>query len=153
MFKFRHIVFYQVFLLFIFDLDSKLRPRPLKVFERTVKKTNKSRALVRSKTISKPKACESVINHEVVLVKIKGFCEWPAIVTGIENKLISIKFFGDQTTRKISLKNVFKFEDSHETILNNLRMKKTPLYAKSVQEAEKMLGVPPEKPILNQCSQ
>lgn len=107
-------------------------------------------ALVKSRSSKPAKPCDGVEEGKIVLCKIRGYCHWPAVVTGIENNLISIEFFGDKTTQKTSLTNLYSFEDSHDIILNNLRTKKTLLYSKAVCEAECVSRVPPEKSLLNQ---
>lgn len=73
---------------------------------------------------------------------MRGFCEWPGIVTEIENGLITVNFFGDCTFHKATICNFYKFEESSDIILANLRKRKTPLYMKSVREAEAVLGIP-----------
>lgn len=93
---------------------------------------------------NKPKAtpAKSVQLGEVVLCKMRGFCEWPARVTGFENGLILVEFFGDHTTHKAAIHNFYKFEDSSDAIRDNLRGRKNPLYSKSIREAECVLGIP-----------
>lgn len=62
-----------------------------------------------SKTIAtfrqalKPTPCDHVERGQVVLCKMRGFCEWPAIVTGFEKNLITVEFFGDHTTQKTAI--------------------------------------------------
>lgn len=87
---------------------------------------------------------------QVVLCKMRGYAEWPAMVVGIEENLIHVEFFGDHTRYKCAVRNFFRFEDCHDVILANLRTKKTALYARSVKEAEAVLGVPPELSIFQQ---
>lgn len=132
---------------FIENIGPKLRSRCLPIDDlrgKQPKIKEKSTAVVKYRPISKPKPCDSVQMGEVVLCKMRGFAEWPAVVTGIENNLIHIEFFGDHTKHKATIKSFFKFRDSHDLILANLKSKKTPLYAKSIKEAEMVLGVPPE---------
>lgn len=83
---------------------------------------------------------------------MRGYVAWPALVNGIENKLISIEFFGDKTTHKATIGNFFKFEASQAYIIGNLKRKKNFLYSKAVKEAEIMLGVPSKNSILNQIA-
>lgn len=109
----------------------------------------KTKALVKPRSIFKPKPCERLEMGQIVLCKMRGFCEWPGIVTGFQKNLVTIEFFGDHTSHKAAMNNFFNFEDSYDVILNNLRTKKTPSYAKSIQEAEYALGIPMEKSILN----
>lgn len=80
---------------------------------------------------------------------MKGYCEWPANVTSIENNRIGVTFFGDQTMFKTSLINLYKFEESADVILANLRGRKTPLYGKAVMEAEAVLEIPLELSLMN----
>lgn len=116
------------------------------------KKNKKNNALVKPRSIIKPKPCERVEIGQIVLCKMRGFAEWPALVIDIHNNLITIQFFGDNTTHKAALNNFFKFEDCHDIILNHIRTKKTPLYTKSVLEAERVLGIPTEKSLINQIN-
>lgn len=118
-----------------------LRPRTAKKIHQEAKQ-KKSTAIVSLRSIPKPKPLDVVEIGEVVLCKIRGYCEWPAMVTGYEKQLIVIKFFGDHTTYKTAIHNFFSFKDSHETIAHNLRSRKTPLFAKSIREAEIFLGIP-----------
>lgn len=117
------------------------------------KKSKKIGAIVKRQPIPKPTPCDHIDIGQVVLCKMRGFVEWPALVTGFNNNLIAIEFFGDKTTHKAAIKNFFIFEKSHDTIVNNIRSKKgysRELYCKSVREAEDLLGVPREISILNQ---
>lgn len=100
----------------------------------------------------KPVPCELVEIGQVLLCKMRGYVAWPALVNGIENKLISIEFFGDKTTHKATIGNFFKFEASQAYIIGNLKRKKNFLYSKAVKEAEIMLGVPSKNSILNQIA-
>lgn len=56
---------------------------------------------------SKLKPCENVKIDEVLLCKMKGYCEWPCLVTRFEKNLIKIEFFGDHTTHKAAISNFF----------------------------------------------
>lgn len=94
--------------------------------------------------------CDRVDIGQIVLCKMRGFCEWPAIVTGFQKNLIVIKFFGDGTSHKAALRNFYKFEESHEAIIANLKAKKTPLYKKAILEAEYVLGIPEANSIITQ---
>lgn len=84
-----------------------------------------------------------------MLCKIKGFCEWPALITGLEGSRINVQFFGDGTTYKSTIKNIYKFSESAYLIQTNLRGRKNPLFHKSVLEAERALGIPFELSITN----
>lgn len=83
---------------------------------------------------------------------MRGFCEWPARVTGFENALILVEFFGDYTTHKAGINNFYKFEESSDVILANLRGRKNPLYSKSIREAEAVLGVPMRDSVTNRVT-
>lgn len=109
----------------------------------------KPKTVATFRQVLKPTPCDDVKEGQIVLCKMKGYCEWPAKVTGFEKNLIKVEFFGDHTTQKTAIKNIFCFEDSCDLILSNLRMKKTPLYSKSVREAECVLGITKEKSIFN----
>lgn len=103
-------------------------------------------AVIHHKPIATP--CDRVMLGQVVLCKMKGHPLWPAKVIGFENNLISIKFYGDHTTYKAALRNFFKFEESTEVMIANLKSKKRPLYKKAVHEAEVELKIPAEISIL-----
>lgn len=117
-----------------------------------VKKTLKTRTEVASvrRRPKKPIPCKRVDINDVVLFKMRGFCEWPARVIAIEKNIVEVKFFGDYTTQKSVLgENIFKFEDSMEIILFNLKNRQTAAYGKAIREAEILLGVPEQHSILN----
>lgn len=128
---------------------SRLRPRKAKVAKVVERSTKLTKTIATLRQAAKPKPCDHVEKGQIVLCKMKGFCEWPAIVTGFENNLIKIEFFGDHTTHKAAVHNFYRFEESYDLIACNLRSKKTPLYSKSIREAEKVLGIPNEKSIFN----
>lgn len=112
-------------------------------------KKKKKRVLVVAHRMPIATPCDQVVIGQVILCKMRGYCEWPAKVTGFDSTLICIEFYGDHTTHKSTLCNCFKFEQSHEIIIANLKSKKTPLYKKSVLEAERELNIPPELSIIN----
>lgn len=123
------------------DPTSRLRPRSVKIpKEPSIRK--KSTAVAPYKSIPKPVPLKNVKINEIVLCKMKGFCEWPGLVTGFDKKLVVVTFFGDKTTHKAAVHNFFSFKDSYELIAHNLRTRKTPLFAKSIKEAEIYLGIP-----------
>lgn len=124
--------------------ESKASSKPKASFK--PKASSKSTALVRRPT---PKSCDTVDLGEVVLVKIRGWCDWPAVVDAINGKSIGVTFFGDNTTYKTNIRNVFKFHASFETIKSNLERLKNPLFKKAISEAEIVLGVPSASSILN----
>lgn len=70
------------------------------------------------------------------------------IITG-KQKLIEIRFFGDNTIHKAAISNFFEFEESAEIIIANLKKNKTPLYRRSIVEAESLLGIPREMSLTN----
>lgn len=98
---------------------------------------------------SKLKPCENVKIGEVLLCKMRGYCEWPCLVTGFEKNPIEIEFFGDHTSHKAAISNFFSFVNNSDNIISNLKPKKNTLYRKSVIEAEMLMGVPSEESILN----
>lgn len=116
---------------------GKFLPKPIKIG----KSDQKKRALVRA---IKPKLVpiEQVEIGDIVLCRLRGFCAWPSTVVAIEKTVIDVEFFGDQSTPKTSIKNIFKFSESAEVILDNLKGRKNPLLSKAVREAEIMLGIP-----------
>lgn len=93
---------------------------------------------------------KSVQLGEVVLCKMRGFCEWPCIVKGFEKGMVSVEFFGDYSVHKAALSNFYNFSESCDVILANLRGRKTPLYMKSIKEAEAVLGIPLSNSITNE---
>lgn len=135
----------------IFLLASRLRVKrvaesvPSKPKGRVEKKAKK---LVSARPKNKIKPCESVSDGQIVLCKMRGYSEWPAIVTGISGNVIAVEFFGDHTIQNTTIKNIFPIENAAELMLSHLKTHKTPLYSKSVQEAEKALGIPQELSIL-----
>lgn len=116
------------------------------------KNKNKNKAIVKPRSILKPKPLERVEMGQVLLCKMRGYCMWPGFVTGFDKNLVIIEFFGDNTTYRAAINNFFSFEDSHDIIINNLRTKKTQIYAKAITEAEYVLGIPAEKSIFNQIN-
>lgn len=100
--------------------------------------------MVSARPKNKIKPCESVFDGQIVLCKMRGYSEWPAIVTRISGNVIAVEFFGDHTIQNTTIKNIFPIENAAELMLSYLKTHKTPLYSKSVQEAEKALGIPQE---------
>lgn len=92
---------------------------------------------------------QSTVVGEVVLCKLRGFCEWPATVTAINHGRISVEFFGDRTTHSTTIKNIFSFSANIPLIISNLTGRKNPLFRKSVKEAEAVLGVPEDQRLSN----
>lgn len=104
--------------------------------------------IVRSK-IEAVEPLNEVELGEIILVKMRGFPEWPARIIEINENLIRVQFFGDQTTWTTTLKNTYSFQKSANIIINNLRGRKNMLYSKAVKESEVALGIPDQKSILN----
>lgn len=107
--------------------------------ERT--KNKKTKAIVPINTLL-PNPCTEVYEGEVLLCKMRGFPAWPARVTSIDKNMIGVTFFGDRTTWRGSIVHLYPFELSHCEIISNIKKRKDPLYAKSVQEAEHALKIP-----------
>lgn len=124
------------------QMDEK--PKPKKE-----EKSNKTKTIAVRRPKLMPTRCETVEIGQVILFKLTGFCEWPGYITNIDQNIAHIQFFGDQTVQKSKITNFYKFEDSSEIILFNLRKRKTPLYRKAVIEAEMALGIPETNSILN----
>lgn len=101
----------------------------------------KKRALVKA---IQPKyvLAEQVEIGDIVLCKMRGFCPWPSRVIEKKNTMINVEFFGDHTTQKTSIKNIFKFGESAEALLANLKGRKDPSLAKAIREAEIVHGLP-----------
>lgn len=132
---------------------AKLRERKRDDRKENVKRTNLKKrknngALV--PVAKKPKHCECVQMGEVILCKIRGYSEWPCVVTGFENALIDVRFFGDDTTFRTTKECCYEFKDCHDLILSNLKKLKKPTYKKAIEEAELVMGIPREHSILNQ---
>lgn len=134
---------------------SKLRlPRHAKTNSEQILRQDvikRSKAVIRSHSgaIPKPKPCSRVEKGQIVLLKMRGYTEWPAIVTGFEKNLIVAKFFGNDewNEHKAAIKIFYDFGQSADFILRNLQIKKAPLFTKAVKEAEYALGIPDEKSI------
>lgn len=128
-----------------YDLRPQLKPADP---QKKIKKATTKKQLVIYKG---PKAmpCKSVKIGDVVLCKMRGFCRWPAHVTDMVGNSIFVEFFGDKTTQKSKLENLFSFNDSSEDILENLKCKKDPLFSKAVKEAEGTLKIPKTHSIFN----
>lgn len=133
------------FLIFAEFRKSREKPSPKK------RATKKGRAIVKSSKL-KPKPIEDVQLGEIVLCKMKGFCEWPARVIAFENGQIVVEFFGDHTTHRTAIKNIFKFEDCSDIIISNLHGRKKPMYSKSIQEAELLMGISLTNSITNRIA-
>lgn len=103
--------------------------------KKQTKSGKKSQALIKSNSI-KPKPLDCIQIGQVVLCKLRGYCEWPALVNSITGDSINVTFFGDNTTARTTIKNCYSFADSAEFIMNLIKKKKNPLFAKSVREAE-----------------
>lgn len=95
---------------------------------------------------------KEVVNGQIVLCKLRGYCEWPARILNIDGKKINVQFFGDNTTANTNINNIYDFRTSFEVILNNLRNFKRDLYAYSVMEAEKAVGISKSMSILNRIN-
>lgn len=128
----------------------KLRPR-VGVEKEPNHIKNKKTAFVVRKPPMKRVIPQNVNVNDIVLFKMRGFFAWPALVIGINNKVVEVEFFGDHTTQKSSKKeNILSFKDSLDLILFNLRQRKCQLYRKAIREAEVLLDVPEMSSILNQ---
>lgn len=93
--------------------------------------------------------CTTVAIGDIILCKMRGYCRWPACVTGLDKNAIFVEFFGDHTTQKTTLPNLFSFCDSFHDILYNLRRLRDPLFSKAVKEAEGSLKIPEKNSIFN----
>lgn len=111
----------------------------------------KSTKIVPRRPKLKPDRLTTVVPNQIVLFKMSGFCEWPAIVKNVEGDIVDIQFFGDNTTHRSKFGNKFHdFKSSHDLILFHLRTQKKPLYKKSVREAEIALDIQEEYSLLKQ---
>lgn len=127
-------------------LRSAMKPVSMKPIEE--KKSKKvSLAVVRKKSTAAN--VESVALNEIIICKMRGFCAWPARVIKIDGTRITVQFFGDNTTHTTTIKNIFCFANSMELLLGNLSGRRNPLYAKSIREAETVLGIPAAESITN----
>lgn len=121
------------------------RPNVKEARKTAVKNANqgiKSKAVVRAN--SKPKPCEHVDEGDIVLCKMRGFSAWPAMIRKVEQNSVFVEFFGDHTTQKTMLKNLYLFHESHSEIISNLKRLKNPMYSKAIREAERALQIPDE---------
>lgn len=73
---------------------------------------------------------------------MRGFAPWPALITQLDGNSVSVEFFGDHTTHKSTLANIYDFKGCRQSISANLSRLKNPLFAKAVHEAEIALGIP-----------
>lgn len=127
-----------------------MRPRFDGAKETNHVKSRKTAVAIRRPPIKRV-PCANVKINDIVLFKMRGFCEWPALVIGIHDRIVEVEFFGDHTTQKSSKKeNILEFKGSADLIIHNLRQKKCSLFRKAIREAEVMLGVPEESSILVQ---
>lgn len=85
---------------------------------------------------------------EPVLCKMRGFCEWPAIVRKIENNSVTVEFFGDHSFTTTTFNNIYNLMESMDLVEFNLKSRRTPSYQKAVSECERVLGIPPEHSII-----
>lgn len=111
------------------------------------KKGAKVKALVLSKA---PRNVANLMVGEIALCKMRGFCEWPCIVTAVDGNIIEVEFFGDHTVYKAKIDHFFDIKQSSDVMLSNLRRLKSSLYRKAIAEVEIAMGIPPEVSILNQ---
>lgn len=102
---------------------------------------------------SKKKPAESASIGDVMLCKMKGYPEWPCMVTGVDHGLVSVEFFGDHTTHRAAIHNFYNLADNIDIVLHNLKGRKNPLYSCSIREAELIMGIPDELSILNRFDQ
>lgn len=115
----------------------------------------KKQALKRKRSHETSTACQPVSTVEigqVILCKLRGWCEWPGRVSQIVNDKIKVTFYGDYSITWTSIGHIFSFENSVDNIMMNLRTKKTPLYAKSICEAEVNLRIPPHLSLLKKVN-
>lgn len=118
--------------------------KPCKKKAKKAKKGKKSKAIVRSHVKGQ---CEKVEEGDVIMCKMRGYAIWPAFVTGIVGNSVAIEFFGDHTTHKTTMKNLFHFHESYSDIVSNMNRLRTPMYIKAVREAEGVLAIPAENSI------
>lgn len=125
------------------NYTSALRSRGKSVLKQTKTERVKQKKTALVKAVQ-PKLVpvERVAVGDVVLCKMRGFCAWPAKVIENENAMINVEFFGDHTTHKTSIKNIFAFAESAEALLANLKGRKEPALAKAVREVEIVHGLP-----------
>lgn len=122
--------------------EEPSKPPPFK--RRATKKT----VALRNNPAATP--CKTIYVGDVVLCKIRGWCNWPAYITEIDKNVVSVEFFGDHTTHKTTIQHLFSFLDSSIDILANLTRLKDPLFSKSVKEAEGSLKIPSNQSIFHQ---
>lgn len=134
------------------EWDRILRPRndTSKNANEAPKKKKSCKAVIKS-TYKKPVPRKIINSGDVILCKMRGFCEWPAIITKIENKSITVEFLGNHTTTKTTSSNIYDMVESVDAVVFNIKSRKSPLYRKAVQEAERLLGIPPKNSMLAGC--
>lgn len=90
---------------------------------------------------------KTAVVGDVVLCKIRGFPDWPAIVIEVvmpDKKglpRITVRFFGDKTTHTTTITNIFPFIACRDLMIAKLCGRKHPLYGKSIAEAQGVLQV------------
>lgn len=110
-------------------------------------------ALKRYRSGTAPTQLETVEISQILLCRMRGFCEWPAKVLLInDDDNIYVEFYGDHTFQWTNINNLFSFKDSAEIIMQNIKSKKRPLYAKSVKEAEVDLNIPSHLSLTKLCN-
>lgn len=135
-----------------FYAGISLRPRLAKadIPKKVIVKTKAVSTFGKPPSLSKLEQCQNIAVDDIVLFKMKGSCPWPARVIEIIGKIAKVEFFGENTTQTSQIdKNFYKFESAHDYVLFLLRTRKTPLFSRSVQEAEVALGIPKKNSILN----
>lgn len=82
---------------------------------------------------------------DCVIARMRGYCPWPAKITGItkDRRRIKCYFYGSHDNGSVDAKQVIPFEDAHETI-RLLCIRRPNEFIKGIREAELENGVPDE---------
>ena len=75
---------------------------------------------------------------DVVFAKMRGYCAWPAVVTGIQGGKASVTFYGTKETGVVAVKNVVPYIANREALCKA----KAKGLATALREADAAVGLP-----------
>lgn len=98
---------------------------------------------------------QKLVQHDVVLAKLRGHPAWPAIILDIPSQsTVKVQFFGAETHEKFGFVNINEitlFKNSMDVLLLLLQ-KKIKKFTKAVKEAELVCGISGENSLFNECN-
>ena len=83
-------------------------------------------------------AAPCVVVGDVVFAKMRGYCAWPAVVTGIQGGKASVTFYGTMETGVLAVKNVVPYIANREALCKA----KSKGFAAALREADAVVGLP-----------